>query len=338
MASELKKLSKLDKPDNLDREVLNASGVAAESPGGTALATGRPVSAGRAPAHTQENPVTANTHPANNGRATKIAPAAPERPAAKIGSAAAKIGSAAAKIGSAAAKIGSAAAKIGGGAAGTPVSKIDGTAPEGHAATDEKCSPLAEVDRFFDLVIAELSALRTRAEHEAIDRAVDLILDCEARGGRVHVTGVGKSEYVARYAASLLSSTGTPAYFLHATECVHGSAGQLCKSDIAIAISKSGKTPELMSAVGLLGEMGIRIIGVSADTASPLATASDVLLYAGVENEGGLLNLAPRISILAQNYVLCGLSVALEIRKGLTREQYAGWHPGGVLGRLARGD
>jgi D-arabinose 5-phosphate isomerase GutQ len=287
MASELKKLSKLDEPDNLDREVLNASGVeAAESLGGTALATDRPVNAGRVPVHAQENPLPVNTHPAKNGRATKIAPAAPERP----------------------------------------------------AATDEKCSPLAEVDRFFDLVIAELSALRTRAEHEAIDRAVDLILDCEAHGGRVHVTGVGKSEYVARYAASLLSSTGTPAYFLHATECVHGSAGQLCKSDIAIAISKSGKTPELMSAVGLLGEMGIRIIGVSADTASPLANASDVLLYAGVENEGGLLNLAPRISILAQNYVLCGLSVALEIRKGLTREQYAGWHPGGVLGRLARGD
>lgn len=311
MASELKKLSKLDEPDNLDREVLNASGVeTAESLGGTALATDRPVSAGRAPVQTQENPLAANTHPANNGRATKIAPAAPERPAAKINSA----------------------------AAGTPVSKIDGAAPERRAATDEKCSALAEVDRFFDLVIAELSALRTRAEREAIDRAVDLILDCEASGGRVHVTGVGKSEYVARYAASLLSSTGTPAYFLHATECVHGSAGQLCKSDIAIAISKSGKTPELMSAVELLGEMSIRIIGVSADTGSPLANASDVLLYAGVENEGGLLNLAPRISILAQNYVLCGLSVALEIRKGLTREQYAGWHPGGVLGRLARGD
>jgi D-arabinose 5-phosphate isomerase GutQ len=325
MASELKKLSKVDKPDNLDREVLNASGAeAAESLGGTALAADRLVSAGGAPVQAQENPSTADTHPANNGRATKIAPAAPERPAARIEGAAAKIGSAAARIGSA--------------AAGTPVSKTEGAASEGPAATDEKCFPLAEVDRFFDLVIAELSALRTRAEHEAIDRAVDLILDCEARGGRVHVTGVGKSEYVARYAASLLSSTGTPAYFLHATECVHGSAGQLCKSDIAIAISKSGKTPELMSAVGLLGEMSIRIIGVSADTGSPLANASDVLLYAGVENEGGLLNLAPRISILAQNYVLCGLSVALEIRKGLTREQYAGWHPGGVLGRLARGD
>jgi D-arabinose 5-phosphate isomerase GutQ len=290
MASELKKLSKLDKPDNSDREALNASGVeAADSIGRAARASVQ--------AH-EEDRLPPNTHPANNGRSSKVDGAAPESPAARI----------------------------------------DSDVAERPEVTDEKPSPLAEVDRFFDLVIAELSALRTRAEHEAIDRAVDLILDCEAGGGRVHVTGVGKSEYVARYAASLLSSTGTPAYFLHATECVHGSAGQLCKSDIAIGISKSGKTPELMSAVALLGEMGIRIIGVSADTASPLANASDVLLYAGVENEGGLLNLAPRISILAQNYVLCGLSVALEIRKGLTREQYAGWHPGGVLGRLARGD
>jgi len=216
--------------------------------------------------------------------------------------------------------------------------KIDRTAPDRNGAWDDKASSLAEADSFFDLVIEELAALRTRAELESIDRAVDLILECEANGGRVHVTGVGKTEYVARYAASLLSSTGTPAYFLHATECVHGSAGQLCKSDIAIAISKSGTTRELMSAVALLQQMGTKIIRVSGDPQSALALASDVLLYAGVENEGGLLNLAPRISILAQNYVLCGLSVALEIRKGLTREQYAGWHPGGVLGRLARGD
>jgi len=214
----------------------------------------------------------------------------------------------------------------------------DGAAPDGRPDAEERLDPLSETDRFFDLVIAELAALRTRAEGEAISRAVDLIIESERAGGRVHVTGVGKSEYVARYAASLLSSTGTPAYFLHATECVHGSAGQLCKSDVAIAISKSGTTPELMAAVALLRQMNIRIIGVSGNAASPLADASDVLLYAGVDNEGGLLNLAPRISILAQNYVLCGLSVALEIRKGLTREQYAGWHPGGVLGRLARGD
>jgi arabinose-5-phosphate isomerase len=194
------------------------------------------------------------------------------------------------------------------------------------------------VESFFDLVADELAALRTRAEVDAIERAADLILECESRGGRVHVTGIGKSEHIARYVASLLSSTGTPAYFLHATECVHGSAGQVCQSDITIAISNSGTTPELMCAVEVLRETGIKIIGVSGNRESLLAGIADVLLYAGVDNEGGELNLVPRASILAKIYVLCALSVALEARKGLTREQYARWHPGGAIGRLARGD
>jgi D-arabinose 5-phosphate isomerase GutQ len=184
----------------------------------------------------------------------------------------------------------------------------------------------------------ELAALRTRAEVDAIERAADLILDCESRGGRVHVTGIGKSEHIARYVASLLSSTGTPAYFLHATECVHGSAGQVCKPDITIAISNSGTTPELMCAVEVLRDFGIKIIAVSGNRESPLAHIADLLLYAGVDNEGGALNLVPRASILAKLYVLCALSVELEAHKGLTREQYARLHPGGAIGRLARGD
>jgi len=196
----------------------------------------------------------------------------------------------------------------------------------------------AEVEEFIDVILDELSALRNRAELDAIDHAVALILAGEAHGGRVHVTGVGKSEYVARYAASLFSSTGTPSYFLHATECVHGSAGQLGKSDVAIAISNSGCTPELMSAVEVLRELDIKIIGVSGKQDSALVAMSNVFLYAGVDNEGGILNLAPRASILAETLVLCSLSVALESRKGLTREQYARWHPGGALGKLARGD
>jgi arabinose-5-phosphate isomerase len=194
------------------------------------------------------------------------------------------------------------------------------------------------VDTFFDLAMQELAALRTRAETEAIERAAELIIDCESRGGRVHVTGIGKSEHIARYVASLLSSTGTPAYFLHATECVHGSAGQVCKHDLTIAVSNSGTTPELLYAVEVLREFGSKIIAVSGDPDSPLARAADVLLHAGVDNEGGALNLVPRASILAKIFVLCGLSVALEARKGLTREQYARWHPGGALGRLARGE
>ncbi len=206
------------------------------------------------------------------------------------------------------------------------------------AATEKKSSPTEEVESFFDRVVEELSGLRTRAEAEAIERAADLILECESRGGRVHVTGIGKSEHIARYVASLLSSTGTPAYFLHATECVHGSAGQVCKADVTIAISNSGSTPELLYAVEVLRDFGIKIIAVSGNPESPLAQAAEVLLYAGVNNEGGTLNLVPRASILAKIYVLCALSVALEAHKGLTREQYAKWHPGGALGRLARGE
>jgi len=201
-----------------------------------------------------------------------------------------------------------------------------------------QAGPVDAVEAFFDLVIDELSALRTRAELEAIAAAAALILDCESRGGRVHVTGIGKSEHIARYVASLLSSTGTPAYFLHATECIHGSAGQVCPNDIAIAISNSGTTPELLSAIETLREFGTKIIAVSGNRESELASISDVLLDAGVDNEGGDLNLVPRASILAKIYLLCSLSVALEARKGLTREQYARWHPGGALGRLARGE
>jgi D-arabinose 5-phosphate isomerase GutQ len=195
-----------------------------------------------------------------------------------------------------------------------------------------------EVESFFDLIVEELAALRTRAEVDAIDAAVALILEQEAKGGRVHVTGIGKSEHVARYTSSLFSSTGTPAYFLHATECLHGSAGQVRPEDVLIAISNSGTTPELLHAVEVLKEFGVKIICVAGQHRSGLAKISDVFLYAGVENEGGVLNIVPRASILAKIYVLCALSVSLESRKGLTMEQYAQWHPSGALGRTARGE
>lgn len=207
--------------------------------------------------------------------------------------------------------------------------------------TDTPKEPIkatGEVETFFDLIVEELAALRTRAEVDALEASAELILKQEGNGGRVHVTGIGKSEHVARYAASLFSSTGTPAYFLHATECVHGSAGQVRPEDVLIAISNSGTTPELLHAVEVLKEFGVKVICVSGQRRSRLAKISDVFLYAGVENEGGVLNIVPRASILAKIYVLCALSVSLESRKGLTMEQYAQWHPSGALGRLARGE
>ena len=189
-----------------------------------------------------------------------------------------------------------------------------------------------QVETFLDLAIQEMASLRASIDIDDIERATKLILDSERRGGRAHVTGVGKSEHVARYFASLLSSTGTPAYFLHATECVHGSAGQVCKGDIAIVISNSGATPEILCALNTLRSLGVDIIGISSNQGSPLARNADLLLYAGTSREDGLLNLAPRASVLAKMYVLCALSVSLEAHKGLTKEQYARWHPAGALG------
>ena len=203
---------------------------------------------------------------------------------------------------------------------------------------ESQANSSSEVEKFFDLAVEEVSALRTRAEVEAIEAAAKLILECEAAGGRVHVTGIGKSEHVARYTASLLSSTGTPTYFLHATECLHGSAGQARKQDVIIAISNSGTTTELIQAVELLTKLGVRVICVSGSRTSRLAQLSEVFLYAGVDNEGGLLNLVPRASILAKIYVLGALSVSLESHKGLTREQFAQWHPSGAVGKIARGE
>jgi arabinose-5-phosphate isomerase len=168
------------------------------------------------------------------------------------------------------------------------------------------------ISEFFDLALEEMASLRTKAEIDAIERAASLIIEAESQGGRVHVT-------------------------VHATECIHGSAGQVCSNDITIAISNSGTTPELMRAVEMLRDLGNKIIAVSGDPQSSLARTADVLLYAGVDNEGGMLNLVPRASILAKIFVLCALSVSLEAHKGLTKEQYARWHPAGTLGRLARG-
>jgi arabinose-5-phosphate isomerase len=204
------------------------------------------------------------------------------------------------------------------------------------AAAESATSPGAEALEVLDVAIAELGALRQRIGAEPFDRAVVLVQAARVAGGRVHVTGVGKPEHVAHYAASLLSSTGTPATFLHATEAVHGSAGQLVAGDVVIAISNSGNTAELRAAVEAARGMGARIIGVAGASDSWLATESDVWLDAGVSQEGGGLGLAPRASVAAEILVLAALAAALERAVGLDRSEYHRRHPAGNLGRLSK--
>ncbi|MEZ4332103.1 MAG: PfkB family carbohydrate kinase [Myxococcota bacterium] len=192
--------------------------------------------------------------------------------------------------------------------------------------------------RVLDVAARELAALAGRHDGVSLLAAAELIEAAEARGGRVHVTGVGKPEHVARYAASLLASTGIPATFLHATETLHGSLGQLVPGDVVIAISNSGTTSECLLAARAVRDYGGRLIGVTGGLASPLAELADVTLDAAIKEEGGPLGLAPRASVLAEVAVLAALGAVLQARRGLDRQGYAARHPAGALGRQARGE
>ena len=178
------------------------------------------------------------------------------------------------------------------------------------------------VSNFFAAAETEFNAFLKARSPEEYEAAAQLILDSQAKGGRLHVTGIGKCSHVSTYAASLFSSTGNPAYYLHGTEAVHGSCGQLAAGDVVIAISNSGETAEL------------KVIGVSGNPNSWLAKHTDAFLFAGVKAEGGPLNRAPRNSVLAELLTLQALSVALQVEKDWDPVKYVRCHPGGKLGEL----
>lgn len=164
--------------------------------------------------------------------------------------------------------------------------------------------------------------------------AANLIWEMEKTGNRLHVTGIGKPSHVANYIASLISSTGTPTYFLHGTEAVHGSCGQLMTGDVVICISNSGETAELKSTAIAVRNNGCKIIGVTGNEHSWLAKFSDAHILAHSDEEGGPLNRAPRTSVLSEMLALQMLSVILQEKKNLSPQQYVLRHPGGALGQL----
>ncbi len=169
------------------------------------------------------------------------------------------------------------------------------------------------------------------AEYRA---AAQLIWEAEAKGGRVHITGIGKPSHVANYIASLWSSTGTPTYFLHGTEAVHGSCGQLMEGDVVVCISNSGETAEMKSTAIAVKNNGCKLIGLSGNNASWLAKFADAHIFAGVKEEGGPLNRAPRASIIAETIALQILSIILQEKRNITPREYVLRHPGGALGQL----
>ena len=183
------------------------------------------------------------------------------------------------------------------------------------------------------------TVLRTEADAVAalIDRldgrfaaAVQLLADCR---GRVIASGIGKSGIIARKLAATLSSTGTSAHFVHPAEAVHGDIGAVRSDDLLIALSSSGRTPEMLRLAELTKRLGVRIIGITGKASSPLGQAADVALECGVNAEACPLNLAPTASTTAALALGDALAMTLLVRKGFREEDFANLHPGGQLGK-----
>jgi arabinose-5-phosphate isomerase len=194
-----------------------------------------------------------------------------------------------------------------------------------------------------ELVRVEAAALLALAERldgpmaAAFENAVERVLACGRDRGRVVVTGMGKSGLIAQKIAATLSSTGTPALFLHPAEAVHGDLGMLARGDVVIALSASGETEEILRLLATLKRIGDALISFSCRADSTLAKASDVALDVSVPEEACGLGLAPTASTTAMLALGDALAVAVSMRKGFRAEDFADLHPGGKLGkRLAR--
>jgi arabinose-5-phosphate isomerase len=163
--------------------------------------------------------------------------------------------------------------------------------------------------------------------------AVDLVLRCGETRGRVVVTGMGKSGIIAQKIAATLSSTGTPALFLHPAEALHGDLGMLIKGDLVLALSASGETEEILRLLATLKRIGDALISFCCNLDSTLARASDVALDCSVPNEACGLGLAPTASTTAMLALGDALAIAVSLRKGFRAEDFASLHPGGKLGK-----
>lgn len=178
----------------------------------------------------------------------------------------------------------------------------------------------------------EASAIAALAERldERFDRALALLAGC---AGKVVVTGMGKSGLICRKIAATLTSTGTPALFLHAAEATHGDAGVFMKGDAVVALSSSGESDEIVRLLPLIKRMALPLIALTGDPSSTLAKAADVVLDVSVAEEACPLGLAPTASTTAALALGDALAVALLDRKGFGPEDFAVLHPAGALGR-----
>ena len=176
---------------------------------------------------------------------------------------------------------------------------------------------------------AAILALVDRLD-ESFERAVRMLLDCR---GRVIVTGMGKSGIICRKIAATLSSIGTPAFFLHPAEAIHGDLGVLQSEDVIIALSYSGETDELLRLLETIKRLGAGLLAITGDSRSTLSQAADVSLDCCVSEEACPMNLVPTASTTAALALGDALAMTLLVAKSFSQEHFASLHPGGKLGK-----
>jgi len=181
----------------------------------------------------------------------------------------------------------------------------------------------------FDIEAKSILRLKDNIGEE-FDKAIEILYDCK---GRVIVTGMGKSGLIGKKIAATMSSTGTPAYFLHPAESTHGDSGVITKNDVIIAISNSGETQELMNLLPLIKRFGCPMIGMTGNINSTLGKTSEVVLDISVEREADTLGKAPTASTTATLAMGDALAVCLMKKKGFTKEDFLMFHPSGKLGK-----
>ena len=165
---------------------------------------------------------------------------------------------------------------------------------------------------------------------ETFSRAVGLLRECRGHG---ILTGMGKSGIICRKIAATLTSTGTPAFFLHPAEAIHGDLGVIQKDDVVVALSYSGETDELLRLLEAIRRIGAQLIAITGTPASALGRAADVTLDCSVTEEACPLNLVPTASTTAALAIGDALAMTLLVEKGFRQEDFANLHPGGKLGK-----
>ncbi len=183
--------------------------------------------------------------------------------------------------------------------------------------------------RVLDIESSAISELKSNLGKSFTD-ACELCINCK---GKIIVMGLGKSGHIADKIAATFASTGTPAFFIHPSEAIHGDLGMIDKEDIVLVLSNSGETEEIISLIPVIKNMGIKIVAITGNKDSKLSSEADIHIHVEVKEEACPMNLAPTASTSAALAMGDAIAVALLEKRGFTKEDFAKSHPGGSLGK-----